>query len=485
MAPPRFPRLALSAETAAALDRRLLCGRRAEDLLLVPATAQLQLATATADEVAALSTASELAQAKVPLVTDGLPTIIRATAWIGHEGRNRNGLRFLREELPAAAAKIAEPNFLVMDFNHSAVQAQAPHPKAIGLWYRGAYAFDPKARAGDGAWGILLQGMAWAWAFPDYANELLAEQTRHGAIRFSMACLPESEELVREADGSSSMIAHNPVFFTLSALNVPPADPDALGLAVEGDTSEGVEERHAEQLLGTPVLAAAHAHSNPQEDIRMPANDPMTLEVAVNKVAELSAELTTAQARVAELEEACRLLADSQTKISDGRSIDQFVADYAALETTMAELTASREAVTTELASAQATLAERTARLEELEAAEAVRQAEAVEAARVALVAARVASLPEAYREAHAKHAPEVRERIEAKWAAMSEEEFDVYKTHELQVAAMVAPGTPTPGANRPGMFLRRSQEEGNLPMGAGGESNSTKARIRALLKKS
>lgn len=193
--------------------------------------------------------AEELAKGPAP-ITDGQPTVMRVVAWMCHEGVNRNRDSFLKEELQLAAAKISTRNPIVMDWNHAAVIGGPG--RVIGVWTKADYAFDAKAKDGQGAWGILAEGVMFAWAYPDITNAMLAEQQRNGTVDFSMACIPASVEFGRDENGPYAVL-HNPVFFTLSALDVPPADPDAVGVTKEGDNSEGVEAELRKQLTAQGV----------------------------------------------------------------------------------------------------------------------------------------------------------------------------------------------------------------------------------------
>lgn len=174
----------------------------------------------------------------MPMVTGGEPTKLLVTAWLAHEGVNANRLSFRAEDLAPAAAKIAPPNVLPMDWNHSAVIPQYDLPKAIGVWYAAEAKWNPDAKDGQGAQGIEARGVVWAWAFPEMATEMLAMQQARGYVEFSMACIPTSTVSGRDSIGLYE-VAIDPVFFTLSALNVPPADADAKGAVA---LSEGSEE---------------------------------------------------------------------------------------------------------------------------------------------------------------------------------------------------------------------------------------------------
>lgn len=194
----------------------------------ITARATVQEMTGAAADDAVLEQAMRSA-AYMPMVTDGEPTKLLVTAWMVHEGKNNNNLVFRPEDLEPAAAKLASPNLLPMDWNHSAVIQSEGVPKAIGVWYSAEALYDEAAYEGRGALGIQAKGVVWAWAFPEYANEMLKIQRERGFIEFSMACIPSVVERGRDQNGAFE-IAIDPVFFTLSALNVPPGDPDAKGM---------------------------------------------------------------------------------------------------------------------------------------------------------------------------------------------------------------------------------------------------------------
>jgi len=190
-------------------------------------TARAMVHEMTVEESQTISPAVKSAM-HMPMVTDGEPTKLLVTAWMVHEGKNNNNLVFRAEDLRPAAEKLTSPNLLPMDWNHSAVVPKDGASKAIGVWYSAEALYDENAYEGRGALGIQAKGIVWAWAFPEYAAEMLASQRERGFVEFSMACIPTAVESGRDMDGPYE-IAVEPVFFTLSALNVPPADPDATG----------------------------------------------------------------------------------------------------------------------------------------------------------------------------------------------------------------------------------------------------------------
>jgi len=215
-----------------------------EQIRYITARAVVQELVDSTPDDAVIQKAMQTA-AYVPMVTDGEPTKLLVTAWMVHEGKNNNNLVFRAEDLEAAAAKIAPPNFLPMDWNHSAVIPAEGVAKAIGVWYSAESRFDPMAYEGRGAQGIQAKGVVWAWAFPDYATEMMKIQQERGFIEFSMACIPTSTERGRDQNGAFE-VAIEPVFFTLSALNVPPGDPDAKGIIQNPDDMPVVIEPEKE-----------------------------------------------------------------------------------------------------------------------------------------------------------------------------------------------------------------------------------------------
>lgn len=203
------------------------------------------LAALTPDEEVLLASVTETARGPKQ-ITDGRPTLMRVVAWMVHEGVNLNRDAFVKEELAAAAAKITPRNPLVMDWNHAAVVGG--QNKVIGVWTKADYAFDQKAKDGAGAWGLLVEGVMFAWLYPDLADAMLADQSRLGAVRFSMACIPASVEFASDANGPYAVL-HNPVFFTNSALDVAPGDPDAKGLGKEAADAPNAEAELKQRLM--------------------------------------------------------------------------------------------------------------------------------------------------------------------------------------------------------------------------------------------
>ncbi len=169
---------------------------------------------------------SKLKTATGPLDEEGRPRMLIISAWIVHEGRNRNGQAFIKEELEQVASKnlFKPPHAGLIDLDHDF------QPR--GFWFTANYAFDDKA----GLWGIAAEGAIWAWRFEELSNALLVEMQREGHIFVSMAALPESVELTGnfpDAEGQFTEILHDPVFYGASLLTVAPGDVDARGLVSE------------------------------------------------------------------------------------------------------------------------------------------------------------------------------------------------------------------------------------------------------------
>ncbi len=359
-----------------------------------------------------------------PLMTDGKPTVTRMTAWMAHEGVNRNRLAFVKEELELAAQKVTVTSPLVMDFNHSAIHGWEGEQRCIGVWHSAEYAFDAFAKGGEGAWGILVQGVMFAWLFPDVADALQAEQGRKGYIEFSMACIPSSIEFAIDGEGRGYEVAHNPIFFTNSALDVAPADPDAKGLGSES-ASEGVEATQREQLL---QLAASKAQNS---------------EEAMNE--EMKALLAQLEATLAAKFETI-LATDSEAKVA---ATEAFETKIAELETALVVAQTEIERLTGETVQLEAAVAASEQTIAELRVVTDEYEAAAQEALQAAVLAARLASLPEAVQTAHAARDEAKRTRLESKWIAMSDEDWSVYLEDELGIATASAGTTYLERSNR------------------------------------
>jgi len=519
---------ALPPEIRARLAARLPQGYDVEELRWLETEAQILPTDCVDDQEAAL--AARLAKAAEtagpPLINrDGKPTILKVVTWMCHAGvANKNGDSFVGEELKALSATLfREPNFGVMDWNHAAVLKFNDDPVLMGVWYRAEYAYHEAAQA----WGLLVTGMMFGWLFPDQADALIAEQVRTGSIKGSMACIPGSVEF-GDVGGVKAAILHNPVFFTHSLLDKPPADPHATGVTAEDPEVTADQLREALQ----PVLAAkadeddlkvgwdaaagagwyslsvkatpdtksliaalqdtlvAYAHSAGilQEESMTPeeiAALAAAKEAADHKVAELEQQIAELTAKLAELE--AKLAAvpapepvtepaptteanrKNPEEYDDTEELPKKKAALEVLEVQVAELTASKAALQSELEAAQAVIAERDQKIAELEQALGEYHAAEVTEVRAAKLATRKAELSPAYLAAHERHAPEVKARIEDAWLALDDAGWDLKKQELGATAVKVG-------------FVRRTEAEGGvLPVAS---QSDILGKIRGSLKK-
>ena len=390
----------------------------------------------------------------MPQITNGEPTKMLVEAWMVHEGTNDNGLRFRAVDMEPAAKKLASPNLLPMDWNHSAVLPQyewEPQvPKAIGVWYAAEAKVDPAARNGAGAIGIFLKGVVWAWAFPEQTKEMLAMQEAKGYVPFSMAALTPKVEYGQDADGRYEM-AIEPIFMTLSALNIPGADPDAIGtVQLPLDTSD------------TGKTAARRVASN-QEVVMEKTKEQWEAQISAmeaektalaDKLAAIVADKAGADAEIvslkAQAEELSTKLAAEVARADDASvKMDALKAEFDAAQTAAAALKTDLDAATAKLAEIDA---------------------EQAKVAQAATFAKRFETLPDSYKTAFEKRSEEERNRFQGKWASATDAEWDEFRKDVLLVV----------GETRMS-YLKLSRQEGNLP---GGWSESAEAHLKSLLKK-
>lgn len=430
-------------------------GYSVEELRLIPVNAKIaacgldlndQMALAAAREAARTAGKQELAGGPDP-ITDGRPTYMRVVAWMCHEGRNRNGDAFVRQELPAAAAKIDVRHPLVMDWNHAAILGGPG--RVIGFWYKADYAFDQKAAEGEGRWGILVEGLMFAWAYPEIADAMLAEQARSGSIDFSMACIPSSVEF-GEVDGKHAAILHNPVFFTHSALDVPPGDPDAVGLAKED--KDGVDHTSAEgDLRHQLTSASAHTQEKAMKIkltvVANEAGDKLTIRAeGVDEQGNVVAAETLEGVALTKLEEK---IAELTAKLNEAGT------EKTELETKLAASKSGSEEVEAMVEGLKKELDLKAEKIAELEGKVAEFEAEKQKLAKAEKLAARKAELPESYLAEHEKLDAEKKAEVEARWADMSDELW-AEKVDDINKAV--------PASARTASYLERSKKEGLIP---------------------
>lgn len=455
------------------LSDRLLAslpeGVTPEQLIELEVSAAAQAVELTDDDVLVKA---GLVKAGPPVLNaDRKPTVMKIVAWMVHEGVNLNRQFFVSEDLQRIAPTLfTEPNFGVMDFNHSAARAFSEEPKVIGVWYKAQYLYDEAAKK----YGILATGMMFSWLFPDHADTLLADQERLGKMRFSMMALPESVETGEDENGPFFII-HNPAFMTVSALDVPPADRHAVGV---GSESVGADEDTLRQRLLVAALERPWqrevAPKTAAEITPVVANEGAAMDA--EKIAELASEKTRLEAEVARLSnELNSANTELQTKVSEHETaMAEVKASVEALTTKVTEAEVARDSAIAERDAATGRIAELEQRVAELAEFKASVEAKEAEAQRETKLAARKEQLPKSYVEAFDKKPEERRKVLEEKWLKMEDAEFAAYVEDELGYK----PGTTL-------SFYERSQREGILPTGGDSDSaNGTDigARVRKLL---
>lgn len=413
-----------------------------------------------------------LVKAGPPLLNaDRKPTIMKVVAWMVHEGVNMNRQFFVSEELQRIAPTLfVEPNFGVMDFNHSAARMFSDEPKVIGVWYKAQYMYDETAKK----YGILATGMMFSWLFPDHADSLLADQERLGKMRFSMMAMAESVETGEDDNGPYNII-HNPAFMTVSALDVPPADKHAVGVGSE--SVEADEDTLRQRLLVAALERPWQREVGPRTAAELTpvvANEGAAMDA--EKIAELASEKTRLEGEVARLtSELEGVKAELETKVGEHTTqAAELQGSVDALTTKVTEAEVARDSAIAERDAATGRIAELEQQVAELTEFKASVEAREAEAQREAKLAARKEQLPKSYVEAFEKKPEERQKVLEEKWLAMDDAEFAAYVEDELGYK----PGTTL-------SFYERSQREGILP--TGGESESTDrmdigAKVRKLL---
>lgn len=422
-------RLQVTPEQAAKIAAKLPDGKTIADIRLIRCSAKILTAEDISPEDADVQAvlASVNLSAAPPLLTNGKPTLMRIVAWMAHEGVNKNRLEFLAEDLGPAADAIRAPNLLPMDFNHSAFRPWSTDPKAVGVWYAAEKRWNPEAKNGAGAYGILTQGIMWSWLFPDYATEMLAEQERNGGeLFFSMACLPSSVTLSSDENGPKE-IAHQPVFLTNSMLDVPPADDDCDGIGVEGSDDPELEQTLTERLLGSATVPVPETPTQLNSHAALPKAASLAQLTEV-QMEELQNQIAALTAQLAEM-------ATSQANFATATArIAELEAELQAAKDSLVEVETARDAVTT---AAETSATEMTALRAELDAAktklDAIAAAEAL-VTRTQAYETRLSALPQLYRDKLATRTAEEQERFATKWTNASDEEWKEF-AGEIQLA--------------------------------------------------
>lgn len=451
-------KLIVTAEQAKKIEAKLPAGRTINDLRLIRCAARVIEEEANGIESLLVAQAVETS-GQPPLLTNGKPTIMRIVAWMTHEGINLNRQSFLADDFGAAADAIRIPNILPMDWNHSAFRSMSMDDKAIGVWYAAEKRWDPEAKDGKGAYGIMASGVVWSWLFPKYANEMMAEMQRSGNIEFSMACLPTSVETLRDAEGREYEILHKPVFLTNSALDVPPADPDAVGIGVEGSDDPALESRLKAKLTTSetvlPAAASLNTNAKDQEE---------GMEELMKQANELKLALEAAKAQLTSLTLAQEQLTKVQAELETANAeIEKLKAEMTEVASSRDALKEEAKAAVTEVEKVKAELETVNARLAEITAVEEAEKA-------AARYTERLAKLPQSYREALEKRPEEERKRFEKKWTAASDEDW-------TEFAGEIAFAFKDVRIS----YLERSQKEGGQLPTAGDESDDMKASLASI----
>jgi len=394
-------------------------------------------------------------EAAGPIGKDGKPRMLLITTWMAHEGRNLNGQAFVKEELEQQVRDglFSPPHAGMIDFDHDFT------PR--GFWYSSAFAYNTQA----GKWGIILNGAIWAWRFDELSNMLLAEMQREGFITVSMSALPGSLEITRSYPGfedQETEILHNPVFFTTSVLDVPPADPDAKGTAMEelgknvsepntvasnDDTLYTDLEHSHEQDAGGVLVLAGHANDGNQGGQEMDKE----LDILRQELEDAKTKLNETEAAKAEVD---TKLSDAETaKIVLSEEVEALKLKIAELEVALQSVNETRGKLETELANVREELQKASEVIEAFEAAKA-------EAEKEERFQTRMAELPEVVQKNLEAH--EDSEVLTKMIREATEDEWEVTRKY-FDIAV-------TQGPN----YTQRSEEEGGLPLtGKGKKSDS------------
>lgn len=384
------------------------------------------------EELNESTTKKEFELAAAEPVLDGKPRMLMLTAWIVHEGKNLNSQVFIKEELKARVIQglFAPPHAGMIDFDHDY------EPK--GFWYKTSFAYDTKAEK----WGIIATGAIWAWRFPEFADTILAEMQRSGTIPVSMSARAESIEFVEDDDSGTAMILHNPIFFTTSVLDVPPADPDARAVATEDATA----------IVDVPAKEALQANAQTGGDEGDPPLDPPKQEEDVmdKDLKELSQDLQTATE--------AKVLAETQvTELT--QKLDEAIAKFEEATGQIETLNAKVAELEVALQSASETKTQLEEDLEEVRAQLKKFEEEKAEAEKTERLKARVSELPEVVQKNLEEH--EDCEALKASWSDATDEEWETIKqTFDLSVVT---------GPD----YVARSDEQGKILTATGGDDKS------------
>jgi len=390
-----------------------------------------------------------------PITESGKPRILKISAWIAHSGAaNLNSDAFLAEDLQEVATKglFAPPYLGMVDFNHDF--------NPYGAWYSARYEFDPIANE----YGLLAEGMLFAWRFEELADKLVAEQVRSGSIPVSMACIARNiETRDNPLTGATEYVLRKPVFLAVSVLDVPPADPNARAIGFE---NEGSTEQERIQLLNQAQIMEIHASDGvtlnrwaeiAQATIATTGNHDIPQEDTMD-LDKIIAALTEALGEKAEA-----IVAQMSDTFIEAAKVPTLESRVAELTSRVEEITAKLDNVSGELETTKVALEAKIAELTELQVAhEALTTAhneivtEVEEAHKAAVREHRLEQLPEFYLQVLDARGEEGKEKAIGHLVEMSDAEFEEH----LEVV--------TAGSNSEISYEGRTAREGSLATPAG-----------------
>lgn len=355
--------------------------------------------------------------APAPII-GGKPRMLHIAAMIVHEGTNRNGDKFLAEELSTAvnsSTLFADGYAGIIDIEHDFTP--------VGYWYKSEYTTDPKT----GTRGILAHGAVWAYLFPEVTDKILAQQQREGFVRVSMACISKKEDVAFEVDETGRLIKtmHNPVFLGATILlDASAGDLNAIGVVDEDPVKTNESTRK-----GTVLKAASLGNNN---------NNNLEEKAMIDEIRPLLAELLGDQSgkftdSISELigtkiDGFKNLLDEKDVLITEANSkVDNLTSQLDDLNTTLAEKDLTLSGLKEEKVTLEAELETTKAALEVFESEKA---AAAVEASK----AARLNDLGDGVRVRLMAKPEEIREKLLIRWANLSDEEWETVKA-ELSLA--------------------------------------------------
>lgn len=372
--------------------------------------------------------AERLSLASPAPIIDGKPRMLHVTAMIVHEGINRNGDEFIAEELASAVRSgnlFADGYAGFIDTDHDF--------QPIGYWYKSELVTDPST----GTQGILAHGAIWAYLFPETTDRILAQQTRDEHIRVSMVCISKAEDVdYRETDtGHFIKTMHNPVFVGATMLiDKPAGDQDAIGIAIEDPADANISE-----MRNVVLKAAAEDGNNHklEETVMVDEMRPLLAELLGDQSEKFTDEISQLiQDQVADFQGI--LDTKDEALVEANSTIETLTSQNAELTTSLEEKTLSIETLQAEAEALNTKLTETEASLAEFIAEKAANDLKAVQEARFA-------ELSEAAQARFKTKSVEIQEKLLARWAGQTEEEWETTKA-ELSLTTV----TEKPEDNKP-----------------------------------